>query len=62
MSVNSNPLLTAFLYTWLGRLAKPTYPSSCRGFAGFSAGLGATAEAAELLEDEEYLKCVRLSL
>lgn len=25
--VNSNPLLTDFLYTWLGRLAKPTYPS-----------------------------------
>ena len=25
--VNSNPLFTDFLYTWLGRLAKPTYPS-----------------------------------
>lgn len=25
--VNSKPLLTDFLYTWLGRLAKPTYPS-----------------------------------
>ena len=52
MSVNSNPLFTAFLYTWFGRLANPTYPSSCRGFAGFSAGLGAGA----LFADEEYLK------
>lgn len=25
--VNSKPLLTDFLYTWFGRLAKPTYPS-----------------------------------
>ena len=51
MSVNSKPLFTAFLYTWFGRLANPTYPSSCRGFAGFSAGFGAGA----LFADEEYL-------
>ncbi len=25
--VNSKPRFTDFLYTWLGRLAKPTYPS-----------------------------------
>lgn len=30
MSVNSNPFLTDFLWTWLGRLAKPTYPD-CSG-------------------------------
>lgn len=28
MRVNSKPLFTAFLYTWLGKLANPTYPSS----------------------------------
>lgn len=27
ISVNSKPLFTDFRYTWLGRLAKPTYPS-----------------------------------
>lgn len=31
MSVNSKPLFTDFLYTWLGRLAKPTYPSTFFG-------------------------------
>jgi len=28
ISVKSKPRLTLFLYTWLGRFAKPTYPSS----------------------------------
>ena len=28
MSVKSNPRFTALRYTWLGRLAKPTYPSN----------------------------------
>lgn len=27
MRVNSKPLFTDFLYTWLGRFANPTYPS-----------------------------------
>lgn len=28
MQVNWNPFLTLFLWTWFGRLAKPTYPMS----------------------------------
>lgn len=28
INVKSNPFLTAFLKTWFGKLAKPTYPSN----------------------------------
>ena len=36
IKVNSNPFFTDFLWTWLGKLAKPTYPAvSWAGKAAF---------------------------
>ena len=61
IKVNSKPFLTAFRYTWLGKLANPTQPSSCFTFltaALTSGGAGATAGVVEILK---YFKTLEFS-
>ena len=51
IKVNSNPFFTDFLWTWLGKLAKPTYPAvSWAGKAAFRSEVDDIIMAAEKMD------------